>query len=351
VSPPLGESSNEQARSFGGFPWLIVGEDVMTVLGIDISKRDFHAAILSNDHTWKKSFPNNAKGFDQLAAWLRNREVNKIVACMEATGSYWYALAKFLFNSGHSVAVINPRRIKAFAESELLRIKTDAVDAALIARFAATQELQLWKPLAPEIEELQGLYRHLEFLKGSRIQHVTRIQTPGLPERVRTSAQTVIGQLDIQIDELERAIRDHIDQYPGLKSKHDLLTSIPGIGDTSATAILSEMPAIDEFRNAQAVAAYAGLSPLIRRSGTSVRGKPRLCKTGNARLRKALYFPAVVGQRYNPILQAFSRRLRAAGKPPMLVIGAIMRKLLVIAYGVLKSGQPFNPLYLAQGLD
>jgi len=318
----------------------------MVTLGIDISKRDFHAALLIGDQTRKKSFPNNAKGFEQLAAWLRNRKVDNVVACMEATGSYWYALAKFLFNGGHSVAVVNPRRIKSFAESELLRIKTDAVDAALIARFASTQQLQLWKPLAPEIEELQGLYRHLEFLKGSHTQHVTRAQTPDLPERVRQSAQTIISQLDIQIDELERAIRDHIDQHPGLKGKHDLLTSIPGIGDTSATAILSEMPAIEEFRNAQAVAAYAGLSPLIRQSGTSVRGKRRLCKTGNARLRKALYFPAIVGERYNPILQAFGRRLRAAGKVPMVVVGAVMRKLLVIAYGVLKSGKPFDPAFL-----
>jgi transposase len=280
---------------------------------------------------------------------LHNRKVDKVVACMEATGSYWYALAKFLFTDGHSVAVINPRRIKAFAESELLRAKTDAVDAALIARFAATQQLQLWQPLAPEIEELQGLQRHLEFLKGSRTQHITRAQTPELPELVLQSAQAIIDQLDIQIDELERAIRDHINRHPGLKSKHDLLTSIPGIGDTSAATILSEMPTIEEFRSAQAVAAYAGLSPLIRQSGTSVRGKPRLCKTGNARIRKALYFPAIVGERYNPILRAFGRRLRAAGKATMVVIGAIMRKMLVIAYGVLKSGKPFDPSLLGSG--
>ncbi len=321
----------------------------MTILGIDISKRDFHAALLHGDQTAKKSFPNSAKGFEQLEKWLHHRKVDEVFACMEATGAYWYALAKFLFNGGHSVAVVNPRRIKAFAESELLRTKTDAVDAGLIARFAATQQLQLWKPLAPEIEELQGLYRHLEFLKDSRSQHVIREQTPDLPERVRRSAQTIIEQLDIQIDELERAIRDHIDRHPGLKSKQNLLTSIPGIGETSAAAILAEMPAIDEFRSAGAVAAYAGLSPLIRQSGSSVRGKARLCKTGNARLRKALYFPAIVGERYNPTLKAFAQRLRAAGKASMVVIGAMMRKLLVIAYGVLKSGKPFDPSLVAVG--
>lgn len=315
----------------------------MITLGIDISKRDFHAALLDDERSAKKSFSNNAKGFEQLASWLRNRKTGTVTACMEATGSYWYALAKYLFNAGHSVAVINPRRIKSFAESELLRTKTDAVDAGLIARFAATQEFELWKPLAAELEELQGLYRHLDYLKQNRAQHLTRVQTPELPERVIHSTQALIAQLDIQIDDLEEAIRDHINRHPGLKAKHDLLTSIPGIGDTSASAILSEMPAIEQFRSARAVAAYAGLSPLIRESGSSVRWKPRLCKTGNARLRKALFFPALVGKRYNPILEAFDQRLQAAGKAKMLIVGAIMRKLLIIAYAVLKSGKPFNP--------
>jgi transposase len=323
----------------------------MNTLGIDISKKDFHAALLSDDRAAKKSFPNTSTGFKQLSAWLRNRKIDKVTACMEATGSYWYALAKYLFNAGYAVAVVNPRRIKSFAESELLRTKTDAVDASVIARFAATQSFELWKPLAPELEELQGLYRHLDYLKHNRAQHLTRVQTPELPERVVQSTQALIAQIDLQIDDLERAIRDHIDRHPGLKAKHDLLISIPGIGDTSASAILSEMPAIEQFRSARAVAAYAGLSPLIRQSGSSVRGKPRLCKTGNARLRKALFFPALVGKKYNPILNAFDQRLRAAGKAPMLIVGAMMRKLLIIAYAVLKSGKPFNAALAARPLD
>jgi len=315
----------------------------METLGIDISKRDFHAALIHQERTAKKSFPNNSKGFEQLAAWLRNREVTMVFACMEATGPYWRALATFLFEAGHTVAVVNPKRIKAFAESELLRVKTDAVDAALIARFAASQRPQPWKPLAPEIIELQGLSRHLEFLKRSRAQHVTRAQTPELPDWVVNSSEELIAQLDAQIADLQRAIREHIDRHPGLKSKRDLLTTIPGIAHTTAAAIISEMPAIEEFASVEAVAAYAGLSPQIRQSGSSVRGKPRLCKTGNARLRKALFFPAIVGKRHNPTLQALAQRLQTAGKAPMVVVGAMMRKLLAIAYGVLKSGKPYHP--------
>jgi transposase len=318
---------------------------MMDFLGVDISKRDFHAVLMQGGRSSKKSFPNTVKGFDQLTHWLRNRKAAAVVVCMEATGSYWQDLAAAIFDAGHTVTVINPKRIKAFAESELLRTKTDAVDAALIARFAATQKWEPWSPPAREIREMQGLSRHLEFLKRSRAQYLTRIQTPGLPPRVIHSTQELISKLDLEIDDLERAIRDHIDRHPGLKAKNDLLQSIPGIGETTAATILSEMPGIEKFSSVGAVAAYAGLSPLIRQSGSSVRGKPRLCKTGNSRLRKALYFPAIVAQRHNPTLRALSDRLRALGKPPMLIIGALMRKLLALAYGVVKSGQPYNSAF------
>jgi transposase len=313
----------------------------METLGIDVSKADFHA-VLVGARTAKKSFPNTDKGFAQLDAWLRNRKAGKVFACMEATGSYWTALATHLHNGGHTVGVVNPSRIKAYAESELLRTKTDAVDAELIARFAIAQKPAAWTPLPQEITELQGLARHVEFLKRSRAQYVTRAQTPGLPAKVLKSSQNVIEQLDAQIEELERAIRDHIDRHPGLKNKQDLLTSIPGIGETTAAAILSEMPTIEEFASVQAVAAYAGLSPRLRQSGSSVRGKARLCKVGNSRLRKALYFPAVVAKTYNPTLKKFAQRLRENGKAPMVIIGALMRKLLAIAYGVLRSGRPYD---------
>jgi transposase len=315
----------------------------MATLGIDISKADFHAVLLQGDHVAKKSFPNSHRGFAQLDAWLRNRSAAEVFACMEATGAYWTELATHLFNAGHQVSVVNPRRIKAYAQSELSRGKTDAADAAVIARFAASQTPRLWNPPPPEILELQGLARHLEFLKDSRAQQVTRAQTPGLLPLAVESSEKLIAEFDRQIDEFERKIRDHIDRHPGLKNKEDLLISIPGIAETTAAVILSEMPEITEFTNGQAVGAYAGLSPRIFQSGSSVRGKPRLCKTGNARLRKALFFPAISALQHNPSLKAFAHRLQARGKAKMVIIGALMRKLLVLAYGVLKSGQPYNP--------
>ena len=123
------------------------------------------------------------------------------------------------------------------------------------------------------------------------------------------------------------------------------MTSIPGIGETTAGILLAEVPNIDHFDSAKAVAAFAGLSPRDRRSGTSIHGRPRFCKTGNSRLRKALYLPAIVAQRFNPTLRTFAERLLRAGKHKQLVIGAVMRKLLALAYGILRSGLAFDANY------
>jgi transposase len=129
-----------------------------------------------------------------------------------------------------------------------------------------------------------------------------------------------------------------------LREQRDLLKSIPGIAGLTASRILGEMPNIAEYRDARAVAAFAGLSPREHQSGTS-RGRTRLAKTGNSRLRKMLFFPAISATRFNPVIKALYDRLIAAGKPKMVALAAAMRKLLILAYGVLKSNQPFNPAH------
>jgi len=338
-------SLNVQGRSeFSphGFVERFPNGAIMAILGIDISKATFHAHLIAERGEAKKAFPNSTTGFGQLDSWLRNRGVGKLHACMEATGSYWEALALHLHEHGHGVSVVNPGRTKAYAQSEQLRSKTDAVDAALIARFCQSQKLQAWEPPAPEIRMLQALSRHLEYLKSTRAEYLTRAQTPMQSGLVERSMKVLIMGIDREIAEVEQAIRDHFDQHPGLKRRRDLLTSIPGIGETTATTILSEFVGIEGFKNAKQVGAWAGLSPAIRQSGTSLRGKGRICKAGNARLRKGLYFPALTAKRCNPLLMPFAERLSAAGKHPMVILCALMRKLLVLAYGVLKSGRPFD---------
>jgi transposase len=162
---------------------------------------------------------------------------------------------------------------------------------------------------------------------------------------VKKSVTDHISYLDQQIAHTQSLIKDHIDNHPSLKQQRDLLSSIPGIGDLTAAKLLAEIIDINHYQSARQVAAFAGLVPRHHQSGTSVRAKPRLSKVGAARLRKALYFPAIVATQHNPAIKAMSQRLRERGKCPMQVIGAAMRKLIHIAFGVLKSGKPFDPNY------
>ncbi len=154
---------------------------------------------------------------------------------------------------------------------------------------------------------------------------------------------TGIAHLKEQIARTEKLIRIHIDKHPGLRQQRELLDSIPGIGETTATLLLAEVPDIKRYRSARQLAAFAGLVPRERQSGSSVKGRVRLSKIGNARLRKALYFPAITALRCSPFFQQWAEGLRQRGKSKMSVIGAVMRKLMHIAYGVLKSGRPFDP--------
>ncbi len=317
-----------------------------SILGIDIAKLTFQAALLVDDEkTLSKNFPNTAKGFAQLDAWLRNRKVTTVRACMEATNSYWEALAHHLYERGHQVAVVNPSRPKAFGQSEMLRTKNDSVDAALIARFCKVQRTELWSPPAPEERELQGLVRRHASVLEMRQQERNRDQVPGLPKAVKSAIVKHLRDLDRQAKDLERMMRMLIKEHRSLQIKRDLLTSIPGIGDVSAARLLAEIPNMLEFKSAKEIAAFAGLSPQHFLSGTSVHGKARMSKTGSSALRRQLFFPAVTAMHHNPVLSVFAARLLANGKPRMLVVGAVMRKLLVLAYGVLKSGVPFDASY------
>ena len=316
-------------------------------LGIDVAKSKFDVALLGQDGKVRhRTFPNKPEGFSAVRQWLSRQGVEQVQACLEATGTYGLALATHLHQAGLTVSVVNPACIKAFAESELRRTKTDRVDAAVIARFCRALQPAPWQPPSPELAGLQALVRRLESLRQLHTQERNRLSVPGLAEAVRASLTRVLGALEDEIKRIEEQISDHIDQHPGLREKRDLLESIPGIGQATAHTLLSEMAATS-FQSARQLAAYAGLVPQERRSGASVRGKARLSKRGNARLRKGLYWPAVVAMRANPPLRAFAQRLRAAGKPTMVIIGALMRKLLHLAFGVLKSGRAFDPNYQA----
>jgi transposase len=265
---------------------------------------------------------------------------------MEATGSYWEAVAEYLAQHQQQVSVVNPARIHAYAASKLARNKTDKLDADLIADFCASQQPARWVPLPPEVKELRALVRYLDDLQEMHTQESNRLQAGGLSPEVQRLLSEHLAFLDQQIEEVKSHIQEHIDQHPELKGKQELLISIQGIGKLTAARLLGEN--IQEFTSTRELTAFTGLNPCLRESGSSVHGKPRLSKMGNPYIRKALYLPAISAMRWNAVVKTFCERMAKRGKPKMVQIGAAMRKLLCLALGVLKSGIPFDPDYLVK---
>jgi transposase len=311
------------------------------VLGIDIGKTKFHVTLQFADGTRRrKACANSAAGCRELLAWLTRHRAVRVHACMEATGAYGELLATTLVDAGHQVSVLNPAIIHHYAKSRLARAKTDPVDADIIAEYAAKEHPPAWTPLPREVRELQALVRRLDALLGMQTDERNRSQAGGLTLAVQQSIEDVLDHLETQIAAVRAQIREHMDQHPRLRTQRDLLTSIPGIGEATAALLLAELFS-KAFTSARQAAAFAGVVPRPNDSGTH-QGRRVMCKLGPGRLRKGLYFPAIAAIRFNPSLQPLATRLRGAGKPPMLIIGAAMRKLIHVAFGVLKSGRPYD---------
>lgn len=322
-------------RLINGSPASDEGSSV-DVLGIDISKAEFHACLIQGDRQSAHSFPNNAAGYRQLHRWLRNRDVTKVHACMEATGSYWLAIATDLYENDIRVSVVNPSRTALFARSQLRRTKTDSVDAQMIAQFCQTQKPHLWNPPAPQILDLRALLSYRHQLVEQRLklkQIVSDVQSNRALQNINALHLQSLGET---IDGVDEQIRATLKASADLEMRVARLESIKGFGWLTSVTIVAKLP-MQQLRNAKAAAAHAGLAPSQRQSGTSVHGKERICKTGDSELRRALYMPAVVAIRHNQILMAFAARLRERGKPIKVIIVAVMRKLLVLAYTLLKD--------------
>lgn len=309
------------------------------VLGIDVAKKKLDVALMFNGKTLGRKFDNSMKGFKLLQGWLMSLHIEQVHACLEATGSYGEAVAEFLYEKKHRVSVVNPLRIKGYASSDLQRNKTDPADARTIADFCLVKDPEEWHPLPAEVKDLQALTRRIESLGKMLAAEKNRLE--GASREVRPSVKRMIETLETEIKNVKRLIKDHMDNHPDLKQQNDLLRSIPGIGEGTGPLLLSEME-IRQFTSGRAVAAFAGLTPRKDQSGTSL-NRTRLSKVGNGRIRKALYFPAMVAMKHNQTIKQFASRLSEKGKTPKQVICAVMRKLLHIAFGVIKHNRPFDP--------
>lgn len=314
-----------------------------SVIGIDVSKHTLDIALLQDDQTKYLKVENNLPGFKILDEWLEKNGCRKMHACMEATGQYGFAAAEHLYAHGYQVSVVNPARIKAYGASRLKRNKTDKADAFLIAEFCHREKPALWSPPRPAFKALKALVHQMEALKAIKQQERNRQEFGRDEPLVDAVLHEHIEFLKGKILSLRQAIRLLIRQDAQLKHHYDLLVSIPGIGEITAAKLLAEIRDFREFSNARQLTAYAGLNPRLFQSGISVHRKSRLSKTGNATLRKALYMPAIVAKRCNPVIRDFCERLSDRGLCKMAVVGAAMRKLLVLAYGVIKTDMPFDP--------
>ncbi|HYE35267.1 IS110 family transposase [Methylocaldum sp.] len=311
------------------------------VLGLDVSKAKLDGALrLPNGKYKTKTIPNTPAGFQELQTWLGKQSIAPVRVCLEATGIYWEAVAECLADTGFPVAVVNPAQIKAHRVALGTRTKTDAVDARLIADFGYRHEFVPWQPPPQAERELRARVLRLDALQRMRIQEGNRLAVA--PAMVRASLEAHLAWLDAEIEALIRAIRHRIKADPDLRQKARLLDAISGLGERTIAVLLAFSVTPDRFQCARQVAGYAGLNPRRHDSG-SLQRPARLSKVSHAFLRKALYMPALVALYKTAWGKVFGARLASAGKPPMVIIGAMMRKLLQMAFGVLRSAQPFNP--------
>ena len=325
-------------------------------VGIDIAATTFTAAWLRPTET-----PSTATTFHQtpagFAALQHQLGATGIVPAatlvvLEATSSYWVALAVFLHAAGYAVSIMNPAKVHHYAQSLPRRGKTDPLDAQVLAQFAAERRPAVWTPPPDVYHELRqrlvardGL---LEMRQQAKNQLHALRQWPVVVPAVEQQLETVIATLDQQIRALDTAIAEVVAASAWAASAVRL-QSIPGIGLLTAAWILVATVHFATCPTPEAAVGYAGLNPLERKSGTSIRGRPSIGHGGNSRLRTALYMATLSAAQHNPAIRTFYTRLRARGKPVKVARCAAARKLLRMAWAVTTKEQGFDPTYVVPG--
>jgi transposase len=313
-------------------------------LGVDVSKAKLDVALLlANEKFKSKVFANDSAGLHALVQWLLAHVPDARTSLhigMEATGSYHEALACFLSDLGFVVSVLNPLLVKRFAEANRLRNKTDGGDAKCLAQFCRATRPERWEAPSPALRALRALVARLDTLQAMRQAECNRLEVAH--SSVAESVRKLVSDLDAAINQIKAQIASTIDDDPDLKQRAALLQTIPGLGDKTIPQLLAYIGRPERFKGVKALVAYAALTPLIQQSGTSLDKRRGMYPLGHQEFKRMLYFPAMVAGRYNPLVAAFWARLKAQNKPGKVIVVACMHKLLAIAYGVLRSRQPFD---------
>lgn len=313
-----------------------MADRIAQAVGVDIAKDTLEVHL----HPAGKGrrFGNSAQGYAALIAWLGGFVIARIA--FEPTGADQRAFERQLAAAGLPLVKVNPRQARRFAEALGRHVKTDAVDAAMLARFAALLEPPVRPVVSAAIDALKELHGARRALLKDRVAAQNRRHTQR-SVLLKRQAQQRLRQIERQLAAIDAALHAQLEADPALQGRFEILVSIPGVGAATAFALLVEMPELGAIAP-KGAASLAGLAPIARDSGQH-HGK-RSIRGGRAHLRPALYLPALVAVRFNIAMKAKYQALRAAGKPPKLALVAIMRKLLILANALLRDGRTWSPI-------
>lgn len=324
----------------------------MFQLGIDVSKKTLDLCLLQEGVKGRvktRKLKNDFNAVGTVVSWLRkqHREPGDVHIIMEATGVYHESLAYGLHDAGAKISLANPHRSREFARGMDILTKNDKVDAYMLACYGALKEPEPWEPPPENVRYLSALLRRRDALVTDCSREKNRLekcQATNTSAAVAESIENVLQNLSAELQRLETLIQGHLDQHPVLKKDFDLLTSIKSVGFQLGLNMLVILRS-HRFDTAEQVAAFLGVVPVEKFSGTSVRGQSRLSKIGPPEIRAKLYLASLCGLRFNPAMKAMYERLCQRGKAKMCAIGALMRKLVHWCYGVLHTQQPFDAEY------
>ena len=333
----------------------------MHYIGCDVSKQklDFCLLIQNEDdrdpstlrsRSKTKTVANTIVGIQHFLSWLEKNDVadaSSIHVAMEGTGVYHEVAAHELTRLGVVVSVCNPAQTKNFGKGLGIQNKNDSIDSYVLACFCEKVRPRQWQPASPEAYTLRMYIARLDALTGDLVRERNRAEKAAAthtPEDVLSSINDGIAFLKMQTASLQKNIDAHIARHETLQQDMSLLTSIPAIGNRVGAAMLALLHRYS-FDSADQVAAYIGVVPVMRQSGTSLAAKSKMSQQGPKQLRSLFYMAAVCSIRKNgnPLTRPFYERLLQRGKPKKVALGAVMKKLVHICYGVFQSKTPFDP--------